>query len=174
MKKITILFVLCSFTTLFLACGSSSTIKEPDAIGKYAFKILKDIQTTSKQEFLTKLLTIETLREAVKKEENGFSERAKNEITRMTKEDYNSRIERDYNQLKKQAIKYNIVWNKIKYIDYTFKIKEKNGDKSTDGTLYFSHNSQTYVVSVSTVNIGEGYSIIELERLKKNTGERNY
>lgn len=174
MKKIAILFVLCSLTTLFISCGSSSLIKEPDAVGTHAFKILKDIQNTSKQDFINKLLTIETLREAIKKDENGFSEKMKNEITRMTKEDYNSRIARDYNELKKQAIDYNIVWNKIKYIDYTYKIKEKNGDKSTDGKLYFSHNSQTYTVSISTITIGEKFAIIELERLRKNTGGRNY
>lgn len=174
MKKLISLFVLYSTTTLFMACGSTSTIKEPDAIGTYAFKILKDIQTTSKEEFINKLLTIEALHEAIKKDENGFSERMKNEITRMTKEDYNSRIANDYNQIKEKAIEYGIVWNKIKYIDYTYKLKERNGDKSTDGELYFSHNSQTYTVSVSTINIGEGYSIIELERLKKNTKDSNY
>lgn len=174
MKKIMTLFVLSIVLTSFVACVSTKVVKEPDALGTYAFRMLKDLQGMSEQDFINKLLTIETLREAVKKEGNEMNEKVKNEISRMSKEDYNARIIRDYKEIKEKGTEYNIVWNKIKYIDYTYKARVKNGVKESDGTLSFSHNSDTYTVSISAMNLGDGYAIIELERLRKKSDDNNH
>ena len=167
MKKIVTLFVLSIVLISFTSCVSTKYVKEPDAVGKNAFRILKNLRNMSKQEFVDKLLTIETLREAIKKEGNQFSEKVKNEISRMTKEDYNCRIVRDYNEIKEKAIEYGIIWDQIEYVDYIYKTRVKNGVNESDGKLFFSHNAQTYSVSIATMNLGKGYSIIELERLRK-------
>ena len=79
MKKIVTLFVLSIVLISFTSCVSTKYVKEPDAVGKNAFRILKNLRNMSKQEFVDKLLTIETLREAIKKEGNQFSEKVKNE-----------------------------------------------------------------------------------------------
>lgn len=173
MKKLQFVFILCVSTTLFIACGSQKTITEPNAVGTYAFKILKDFQKVSEQDFLEKLLTYEALQEAVNKEENAIGDRAKNEFKRMTKEDYTSRITRDYTEIKAKATAFGIVWNQIEYVNYTSEEKTRDGITGSDGKLYFNHNGEKYTVTISAMNLGNGYSIIELERLRKDSGD-NY
>jgi len=173
MKKITAIFVLYIATTLLIYCGSSSAIQEPNAVGTYAFKILKDFKNVSEQAFLNKLLTYESLQETINKEGNTIADRTKNEFKRMTKEDYNSRITRDYDEIKAKAEEFGIVWNQIEYVNYTSKEKTRDGIKGSDGKLYFSHNGEKYTVTISAMDFGNGYSIIELERLRKDSGD-NY
>ncbi len=166
MKKLSYLFVLLMTSTFFISCQQTQELKEPDTVGKYAFDLLKKIPDISKQAYMDRLLTIEQLRDFAKND-SEISEKTKNRMTKVSKEDFNAGMERNYNKIKKKAIEYGIVWNAIEYMDYTYKTEERNGIKGITGDMYFKYKNETYTIEVNAMNLTNEFAIVEIESLRK-------
>ncbi len=165
--KTTKLFTLFLLFTIALSSCSNGRLTEPEQIGKDVFEILKTISTSGKQDYIDNFLSIEEIRELGKNEEVVKEESTRNEMTLMLKEKWIDTITIDYNQIKEKGASSGIVWQDIKYLDFVYEIKDKDGLKVAGGELYFKYNEETYKVEISAIWNGKEYRIIEIEDLYK-------
>lgn len=167
MKKTLLLICSIIFISMIVSCEKSK-FKEPDQIGKYAFDILKSMQDITKEDYINHFVSVEDLREYVKRNEDKIEDKIKNKMTSLTKEEVASEIGEDFNRLKKKAIESGIIWKDIEYQDYTYKLEKEGSLEGTIGDLYFKYNAETYRVKISTILLEHGYALVEVKRLKKN------
>ncbi|WP_420573110.1 hypothetical protein [Kordia sp.] len=176
MKKLSFLFTFIIATTLFISCQNSDSnsnskgVSKAEDVGKHTFNLLKSLENITKEEYVQKLFTVEEIKEFGKKNADSLSERAKADIEGVTKVEYDERMIKDYNSLRKIGLRADIVWNNIKYKDYDFKKKEEDGLSGTLGKLSFTHNGKNYAVRVSTFFTENQYILIGIRRL---TEEKN-
>jgi hypothetical protein len=164
MKKMNfkVLFVAIIFA---LSSCSTNSIKEPEQIGKQVFEILKDISSSSKENYIANFLSIEEIRELGKNEEVVKYEDTRNEMTSMLKEEWISKIEKDYNRIKEKGGKSGISWNEIQYLDFVYELKYKKGMKFCAGELYFKFNDKSFKIEVKSIFDGKKYRLVEIEDL---------
>lgn len=168
MKKLHYIFALFVTTFLFIACQPSKSVEKPEDMGTYAFNMLKKLDDMSKDDYIKTIFTVEEVKEFGKKNADKISERGKKEIASLTAEDYNARMERDFNSIIEDGKEYGIVWKNIQYSDYTFEAKEEDNIAGTKGKVLFKHNDTTYAVGVSALIVDAGYRLIRLSRLTEN------
>jgi hypothetical protein len=168
MKKIYCIFPLLITSMLFIACQNARGVKKAEDMGKYAFDVLKKFDNTSKKEYLKTIFTFEEVKEFGKTHADEIGEKGLKEIASLTAEDYNGRMERDFNSIKEKTEKHSIVWNDIEYSEYTYEAKKEDNIQGTRGEIVFKHNDNTYSVRVSALLVDDTYTLIRLSRLNQN------
>ncbi len=164
MKKMNLKMLIVAVIFALSACSTNS-VKEPKQIGKQVFGILKNISSSSKDNYISNFLSIEEIRELGKNEEVVKDADTRNELTSMLKEKYISSIEKDYNRIKEKGGKSGINWNEIQYLDFVYEIKDKKGIKGCEGELYFKFNDKSFKIEVETIFNGTEYRLVEIEDL---------
>lgn len=167
MKKLQYIFILLMTSTFFIACQNSRGVEKAEDMGKYTFDILKKMDNVSKDDYLKAVFTIEEIKEFGKTHAEKIGVKNTKEIANLTTEEYNGRMERDFNRIKEAEKKYSIVWNNIEYSDYTFETREENNMNGTRGNILFKHNDLNYSMRVSALNIDGTYTLIRLAGLKQ-------
>ena len=149
----------------FTSCTNNS-VKELEQIGKQAFEILKNIGNSSKQEYISNFLSIEEARELAKNEDIIPMERSRNELTSTTKEKWEGRIEHGYNQIKEKGSKEGINWQKIEYLDFSYKTGKNDEDiEMCKGWMFFKYDEKSYRVKVFSIYNGKEYILGHIGRL---------
>jgi len=167
MKKTYYIFTIALTAILFVACQNGSGVEKAEDMGKYAFDILKKFDNTSKEDYIKTIFTIEEVKEFGKKNADIISEQGKKEIANLTVEEYNGRMERDFNRIQQETKDFNIVWSEIEYSDYTYESREQDNIKGTRGDLIFKHNDITYTIKISALLVDNTYTLIRINRLNR-------
>ena len=165
MKKMNfkVLFFAIIFT---LSSCSTNSEKEPEQIGKQGFLMLKNISSSSKENYVANFLLIEEIRELGKNEEVIKDEDTRNELTSISKDKYFSKIEADYNSIKIEGLDYGINWNEIQYLDFIYNLKTEIGIMGCEGELYFKFNDKSFKIDITSIFNGKEYRLVEIEDLK--------
>lgn len=136
MKKYFLLSVII-IGILFSCSNTNTKIKDPENIGKKVFKLLKEINKTTKVDYLNEFIKpleileiyegedIDSIRKIVKQDPEinflSWEKELENKIENI-KRKRNKQIKDDFNELKDDAGELGIVWDKIEYLDYTYEI----------------------------------------------------
>ena len=190
MKKYFLLSVIV--TGLLFSCSNSkSKIKDPEDIGKYVFELLKKINKTTKVEYLDKFIApieiieiyaggdIDSIKNVIIEEERMDLVEWEEGLTEALEKIRNKRnkiIEKDFNYLKGDAGKLGIVWEEIKYLDYTYEIKTENyiyGERLSDkkvpkicvSKLYLKYKDIPFYVEIESLYVNNNYELYEIRGL---------
>ena len=164
MKKMTLKVLLVAVVFALSAC-STHNIREPEQIGQQVFEILKNISSSSKEDYISNFLSIEEIRELGKNEEVVKDADTRNEMTSMLKEKWISRIEKDYNRIKEKGGKSGIIWNEIQYLNFVYELEDKDGIKGCEGELYFKFSDKSFKIEIASIFNGTEYRLVEIEDL---------
>ncbi|WP_430413239.1 hypothetical protein [Kordia sp.] len=168
MKKVQYIFtLLICITTLMISCQKNKEIPTSDDIGTHAFYLLNNFENTSEKEYINSMYTYEELKSYVQKNADSLENDFKENIAVLTKENFNSRIKKDYKNLKETATSFNIDWNDIEAINFQYWPRAKYGIESLKGDLFFTHDTKNYKVTVTSLKVGNSYFITKIEALKE-------
>jgi len=158
--------VLLAAVIVFAFCAcSTNNVREPEQIGKQVFEILKNISSSSKDDYISNFLSIEEIRELGKNEDVVKDADTRNEMTSMLKEKWISKIEKDYNRIKEKGGKSGIIWNEIQYLDFVYELKDEDGIKGCEGELYFKFSDKSFKIEIASIFNGTEYRLFEIEDL---------
>lgn len=168
MKKVQYIVSLLVMTaTLLISCQKTKEIASPDDIGTYAFNLLNNLEKTTEEAYLNKLYTYEELQRFVKNNQDQFEKEFKDNLSVLTKANYDARTKLDYKRLNEIATSLGIQWNAIEAINFRYWPRAKNGVKSIKGDLFFTHSKGTYKVLVTAFDAGNKFFITKIEGLEK-------
>ncbi|MFK7747023.1 MAG: hypothetical protein AB8B65_01400 [Kordia sp.] len=165
MKKLQIVLIALLTSSLFISCQKSKGVTNADDMGRYAFDILKNLDNVTKYKYVETLFTVDEIKAFGKRNAETLDPKAKKDIDKIEKAEYNERMEKDYFRLKERAKKNNITWNAIEYGDYKFKERDEDGIKGARGKLTFKHGDKTYFVKVTSVHLDGVHRLIRISRL---------
>ena len=157
------------FTTLLtlISCQPAS-IKEPEQIGRQVFKILKNIDDNSKEDYISNFLSIEEIQQLATNEKLVKDADTRNEMTSITKEEWNKRIEMDYNRIQIKSKEYGINWNNIEYLVFpNIPINEGELIKGCHGELFFKCKGKSFKVNVTSFWNSREYRLLTIENLTR-------
>jgi hypothetical protein len=163
--KIDILFamlIVFAFTDY-----SSHNIKDPEQIGNRVFNILKNINNSSKEDYINNFISIEEIGELLKNAENIKGTDTSNLMNSITKENIIRSLEKDYNRIKDKGSKLGISWNEIQYYHYFFKVEENDVIKSCKGKLVFIINDRYFEIKITSIFIGTEYRLVTIKGLRE-------
>jgi hypothetical protein len=160
-------FVYC-IALLFSSSCNNNVKKDPEKIGNEAFEIVHNISTDTQSDFLNYFISLEEYRELGKNESLITDEQERNQLTSLTKEEYEKHHYGMYNNIKENGAEYGIEWKEITYLDFVYEIENKNGLKKGLGKLYFKYGSDSYRIKVYFVFDGKEYRISKIKGPIKN------
>lgn len=145
--------------SVLTSCNKSG-VKNPETIGKQAFKILNQFNTINQKDYLAFLLPIENIRK-IDKSLKKINSRKRTLQNQMWYYD----IKNDYNSLKNKGHKYGIDWSKISY--QKFINNNSNDAIRSGGILYFKYKKDIFKIDVKTIYNGKEYKLTHLKGLFK-------
>jgi len=159
------------FSILVLtSCNSLSsdvkTVELPkEAIGEYAFNILKNINNMSEDEFMSSFISKEEALLLAKKIE--LDENIISRIEQTSGDKWKSRGIKKMKKIRTKAVGYNINWDKIEYLDALLEDDEVDGFPTVSGDLFFSHDKKIYKTSIVAFRNGNKYQLGVVEGLRE-------
>lgn len=167
MKKLQFVLIAIITTSFFISCQNSKNITKAEDFGPYAFNILKNLDNTSKEDFLNSLFTFEEIKTFAKRHKDSIPKKALDKLDELKKEEYEKRIGGEYDKLKAKGEKYNITWSDIEYSGYKYDERTEGGLTGIRGKLSFKHKDTLYIVRASALRDGESYIPLIIRRLSK-------
>ena len=169
MKKTRSIFTLVLLiSTLFISCQSDTKkLASSDDIGTYAFGVLNSLHTISETAYIQKLYTFEEMNAYVKAHPYEFEKEFLDNYSVVTKANFNTRLSKDYQKLKKEGENLGIDWNAIESIEFKYWPREKYGVKAMKGDLFFGYNKKAYKITVTAFEANDGYFVTKIENLQK-------
>ena len=165
MKKLQFVLILLITATLFISCQKTKGVAKPGDMGKYVFDLLKNLDETTKDEYIATLFTVEEIKVFGEQNAETLESKTKEDIEGLNKEKYDEKIGIDYNSLKERGKRHGISWNAIEYGDYDFKERDEDGLKGARGTLTFKHGDKSYSVRITSVSIDGMYRLVRIASL---------
>lgn len=165
MKKIASKFVLIILIVTFISCDKNNKITNPNEIGQQVFNVLQNLQSTTKEDFQEYFLEIDQIRGLARDDRFELTENFKNELTSVSKEDYQNIISEKYNTLKESAIFNEITLKDINYLDFIYKTKISDGLTIIEGTLYFKYKNKTYFTESEHVHLIDQFTPVEFGQI---------
>ncbi len=165
MKKLQLVLLVLISAAFFMSCENSKGVTNPDDMGKYAFDMLKEFDNATKNSYINSIFTIEEIKDFGERNAETLAPKAKEDIDRLEKHEYDDRMGRDYNRTKDRAKEAGISWNAIEYAGYEFKELDEEGLKGIRGTLSFTHNDKTYTTKIVGVLIEGTYKLVRIYSL---------
>jgi hypothetical protein len=163
-----------NFKILFAACivftfsnFSTNKGKEPEQVGKRVFEILKNISSSSKDDYISNFISIEEIRELLKKEEVSKDTDTSDLMHSITKENIVRSLEKDYNRIKDKGSKLGIRWNEIQYLHFFSESEEEAGIKVCEGELYFKCNDTYFRIEIASIFNGTEYRLVTIKGLRE-------
>lgn len=169
MKKTHSIFTLLVFVSiLFTSCQSDTKkLASSDDIGTYAFGVLTSLVDISEQEYMQRLYTFEEMNAYVKAHSYEFEKEFLDNYSVVTKANFNARLSKDYQKLKKDGENLGIDWTAIESIEFKYWPRAKYGVKAMKGDLFFGYNKKAYKVTVTAFEANDGYFVSKIENLQK-------
>ena len=168
MKKLQFIFSIILATALLISCQNPKHFSKAEDLGKYTFDFLKKLENVSKEQFLNNLLTLKEFKEFANKKDDSMQDIVKESIERLDKKTYKAGLLRQYTLLKEKGKQYNIVWNDISYVDFTYEQRTDDVMTGIRGNLIFKHKDTEYKVLTSALQDGDIYVPVIINRLSKN------
>ena len=147
-----------------ISCKQEKRVIHPEKMAPKILSILKEIQVTGQEEYLTHFIHIDELRTYINND-ISIDQNIKNRITSITKDEYYTEIKENYYELKESAIDYGIVCKDIEYLDFIYEVEEEGGLQGVEGVLYFKYQENKYEVEITLIKIGNEYGLFRLEDL---------
>lgn len=162
-------FLLIVFFTVTLSVHSQdfSNITSLEKMGKYAFNILKNLDKTSEKEFKNSFLSLAKIKMYVNIKQDYTKNETRDDINKIATETFNQKIIEEYTSLKEKGKEFNIEWNAIEYLDYTYSQKTKDGFTVVRGKLIFKHKENKYQVIASAFFVDNVYKPLIIRRLRE-------
>lgn len=146
---------------------SSHNMKDPEQIGNQVFKILKNINSSSKNDYISNFISIEEIRELLKKEEVSKDTDTSNLMHSITKENIIRSLEKDYNRIIDKGRKLGIRWNEIQYLHFFSESEEEAGIKVCEGDLYFKCNDTYFRIKIASIFNGTEHRLVTIKGLRE-------
>lgn len=153
---------------LIISCSNKPTkgVLQPDEIGKYTFLLLKNISTISKDEFMSKLLSVEEIRIMGQNKDLIPDSEVRNELTSLERSEVEGDRMNNYNELKTSGAENGLKWTEIKYLDYVYEVDEEDGLDFYTGKLYFEEGKKRCSVNLTSLYDGNVYQLIHIEDIE--------
>ncbi|MGH1385228.1 hypothetical protein [Kordia sp.] len=167
MKKMSFLLIVFFTVTLSVHSQDFSNITSLEKMGKYAFNILKNLDKTSEKEFKNSFLSLAKIKMYVNIKQDYTKNETRDDINKIATETFNQKIIEEYTSLKEKGKEFNIEWNAIEYLDYTYSQKTKDGFTVVRGKLIFKHKENKYQVIASAFFVDNVYKPLIIRRLRE-------
>ncbi len=184
MKRIILLSVI--IVSIITSCGKSE-INKPEDIGKQVFEILKNINKTTKQDYVNNFVSPQIILniyegvdvDSLKKsfllnngDEEMWDNKLKEELLKIS-EKQGQEIEDDYNRIKKRAGEYGINWEEVKYLDFTYEmgtedyiynkhLYNRKSPQMCKAQLFLKYEDKPFSVKVKSLLINGKYELYEI------------
>jgi len=143
---------------------NNTGLLEPIDVGNQVFNMLKNLDNSTKESFVSNFLTIEEIWE-IGKQLNENSE----QFTSISEDRWQLIIESVYERIKLQGNNWNINWEEIKYSDFEFKKEEENGINGFKGTLFFKFNENSFKIDLFSILHDGKYKLFKVVPVKSIT-----
>ncbi len=156
-------------TTLILTLNlcSKKTNNEPDKVGYKVFNMLKNIKTKNNDSYFNSFITHKQIIKLGNNKKLVTKESTRKEMISTTKESWLKRANYNFNGIKEKGNRCGIDWQKIKYIDFFYCIKNSHGFKECKGHVHFQYQGIKYNVLVVSIFDGKKYQIVTVRSLKE-------
>ncbi|MFK5878663.1 MAG: hypothetical protein QM478_04100 [Flavobacteriaceae bacterium] len=161
-------FSLIIFILFSLVSCSPINLKNPDDVGKKAFKMLKNINNHTdghnhpRDQFIDGLISYYDLK--IFGEKNNIKS-----IISLNLLEFADGERKGYNDIKYFGGENGIDWEEITYIDYVYEsTTDPKGTPWLKGELFFKFDGKTYKARIGSIYTGERYEItvIQIRNIK--------
>jgi hypothetical protein len=152
-----------SLSTIFLL--SAASVLSPYKTGIAVYDIIKEFDTLTFESFKYNIISLEEIREMGKNENLISKLKDRNKLTSLRKIKLYEEQKSMFLGLRKGGMDNFLKWDEIEFNDFTYTIKNKNGIKMVEGTLYFEHKSDLFSINVEAWHNGADYRLVWLYNL---------
>ncbi|MBC6368019.1 hypothetical protein [Algoriphagus sp. AK58] len=149
---------------MLLSCGESK-MKDPEDVGKKTFNLLKKLNHIQIQEYINEFISLEQIRSLAKNNELITSEKGRNRLSSLLKDEFEEEIIRNFDYLTETGVAHEIIWKNIEFRDYVYEIEENDGLKLYNGKVFINHLGEVYFINVASIWVGDQFEIVEIRDL---------
>lgn len=167
MKKTAIFLIFFFAATFAVFSQNSKKLETPEAVGKYAFDIIKKLDNITDAEFINSLITFEEIKVHLNTLPDSTAKKPKEQIKEMVTADYEKRVTDELVKLKDKTKEANIDLSKIEFVDFTYKERSEDGFTGIRGDLVFRYKKINYEVMASAFLIDGKYIPLIIRRMSQ-------
>ena len=166
MKNLLYIFLLCAF----ISCKEESkSFVNPDDVGKKVFSVLKGLNYMSLEDFKKSYVTYEEINELANDSDAPIGGYNRGNLKSITQKTFDEIMSKDYNEIKSEALRFGIQWDKISFIAFKHRIQDdidnKNGKVLIGETYFKNYNGETYFILSASLFDGNGYRLVKIQKI---------
>jgi hypothetical protein len=171
MKKINIvIMILIGVSLIFSSCSEShpKVVKEPEELGAYVFEILKELGELSDDEYRTKFISVEDIREICKNPEVRMDDETRMKLMFSPQEDIYPDMINHLDDIKSKGYQAYVKWDKLELLEHDWNPDNVWGNmEMIDGGILVKFRGKQFIVQYAAVNDNGVYKLLELKGFKE-------